>query len=492
MPPVVEEFDILVVGAGSAGCALTGRILESSAARVALVEGGPDYGPAEGGRWPPELLDPRRFPKTHDWGLDQSRAKVIGGCSAHNQCAIVRAVLGDFDRWAAAGNPGWADQDLAPLLRDIEARLPLRPYRDDELAFWQQCFLESAGAAGFPRVEDLSDPVPAEGVAPFNANLRNSIRWNAAFAFLDAFRDRATFKIFADTVVDRLVFRGGRAVALIGYSPGGPIELRAQRFVLCAGVYGSPAILMRSGVGPPDALLKLRVSVQVPLPGVGSNLHDHPGIAIDYEASSSSGLALERELAAGKLYQSQVILKAIADAREEESLLHVLPYQAPAETGAWRFVLMVFVMRPRSRGAMRLSGPGPHDALHIDFNFVSDRSGADLAALTAGIHLIRRLAELPPLRHAIRREIAPGQLPDHEAERASFLRARATGYAHSVGTCRMGPSAKAGDVVGPTGLVHGIENVYVADASIIPEIPRANTNLTCMLIGRKLADVVGA
>lgn len=492
MASVVKVFDILVIGAGSAGCALVGRVVESSGLRIGLVEGGPDYGPAHGGRWPTELLDPRRFPKTHDWGLVQARAKVIGGCSAHNQCAVVRAVPGDFDRWAGAGNRGWSDEDLAPLLRDIERRLPLRQYRDDELAFWQKCFLEAAVAAGFPRVHELSDPDSAEGVAPFHANLRDSIRWNAAFAFLDAVRERPTLNIVADTVVDRLVFKGGRAVALTGYSPNGAIELRAHRFVLCAGVYGSPAILLRSGIGPPDALQKLRISIHVPLAGVGSNLHDHPGIAIDYEPSPSARRAFEKELADDKLYQSQVILKALADRRQEESLLHVLPYQAPDESGAWRFVLMVFVMRPRSRGSVRLSGRDPHDAVQINFNFVSDPAGHDLAALSAGVRLVRRMAKLPPLDHAIRREIVPGQLLDSEAERTRFIRSRAAGYAHSVGTCRMGPSAEGGDVVDPNGLVYGTENVFVADASIIPEIPRANTNLTCMLIGRKLAELVDA
>src|SRR6266851_1902919 len=492
MRSAVKQFDILVIGAGSAGCALVGRVVESSGMSVGLVEGGPDYGPASGRGWPTELLDPRRFPKTHDWGLVQPRAKVIGGCSSHNQCAVVRAIPGDFDRWAAAGNRGWGDKDLAPFLRDIEYRLPLRQYRDDELAFWQKCFLEAAAAAGFPRVQELSDPASPEGVAPFHANLRDSIRWNAAFAFLDAVRERSTFSIVADTVADRLVFKGRRAVALTGYSPDGAIELRAHRFVVCAGVYGSPAILMRSGIGPPDALQKLRIPIHVPLAGVGSNLHDHPGIAIDYEPSPSARRAFESELADNRLYQSQVILKALTDRRQEESLLHVLPYQAPDESGAWRFVLMVFVMRPWSRGSVRLSGPDPHDAVQIDFNFVSDPAGHDLAALTAGVRLIRGIAKVPPLDHAIRREIAPGHLLDSTAERIRFIRSRAAGYAHAVGTCHMGPSSEAGDVVDANGLVYGTENVFVADASIIPEIPRANTNLTCMLIGRKLAELIYA
>ena len=399
---------------------------------------------------------------------------------------------GDFDRWAAAGNGGWGDADLAPLLRDIELRLPLRQYRDDELAFWQKCFLEAAAAAGCPRIRELSDPDSVEGVSPFRANLRNSIRWNAAFAFLDAVRERSTFSILADTIADRLAFKGGRAMALMGYSRDGAIELRARRFVLCAGVYGSPAILMRSGIGQPDTLQKLRIPIQMPLAGVGHNLHDHPGIAIDYEPSPSARRAFEKELAADSLYQSQVILKALADARSEESLLHLLPYQAPDESGVWRFVLMVFAMRPRSRGSVRLSGRDPHDAVQIDFNFVSDPEGHDLAALTAGTRLIRRITKFPPLDHAIRTESAPGLRLDRKIERIRFIRTRVAGYAHSVGTCRMGPSSEAGDVVNARGLVYGTENVFVADASVVPEIPRANTNLTCMLIGRKLAELVSA
>jgi choline dehydrogenase len=488
MASVVKEFELLVIGAGSAGCALTGRVVESRGQLVGLVEGGPDYGAANGGRWPSELLDPRSFPKTHDWGLVQARAKIIGGCSAHNQCAVVRPVPGDFDRWAAAGNRGWSDEDLAELLRAVEGSLPLRQYRDGELALWQRCFLEAAIAAGFPHVPDLSDSDSAEGVAPFHANVRDSMRWNAAFTFLDVVRGRPTLSIIADTIVDRLVFRGGRAEALIGHAPDGAVELRAQRFVLCAGVYGSPAILMRSGIGPPAALEKLRIPVYMRLAGVGSNLHDHPGAAIDYEPSPSARLAFEKELAEGKFYQSQVILKALADGGAGASLLHVLPYQAPDETGAWRFVLMVFVMRPRSRGWVRLSGRDPQDPLEIDFNFVSDPAGHDLAALTAGVQLIRRIATVPPLDYTIRREIVPGHVSEPEGTR--FIRSHAAGYGHSVGTCRMGPSPEAGDVVDHTGLVYGTENVFVADASIIPEIPQANTNLTCMLIGRKLAGVV--
>jgi choline dehydrogenase len=490
MAPVVKEFDIVVIGAGSSGCALAGGLVESSGLSVGLVEAGPDYGPVGGGRWPTELLDPRRFPKTHDWGLVQARARVVGGCSAHNQCAVVRTLPGDFDRWAAAGNRGWGDDDLAPVLRDVERRLPIRQYRDDEIAFWQRSFMDAAVTAGFPRVRDLSNPEPAEGVAPFHANLRGSTRWNAAFTFLDAVRERPTLSVVADTIADRLVVSVGRVGSLLGYSPNGMIELRAQRFVLCTGVYGSPAILMRSGIGPPDALQRLGIPVHVPLPGVGENLHDHPGIAIEYEPSAKARQTFEKELADEKVYQSQVILKARADRRSEESLLHVLPYQAPEEAGAWRFVLMAFAMRPRSRGSVRLSGRDPRDAPQINFNLVSDPDGQDLANLTAGLRLIRQLAKLPPLDGAIQREIVPGDSLATDRERAKFIRDRATGYSHPVGTCRMGLSPDAGAVVGPNGAVHGVENVFVADASIIPEIPRANTNLTCMLIGRKLAGLL--
>jgi len=487
---VREEFDVLVVGAGSAGCTLTAWLAGSSALRIGLVEAGPDYGAASSGRWPPELLDARQAPKTHDWGFAHSRARVVGGCSAHNQCAIVRPAPGDFDRWAGAGASGWTDAALAPLIERVEQALGLHQYRDDELTLWQRAFFDGALAAGFTRVADPNDPGTAEAVAPFHANVHGSVRWNAAFAFLDPVRGGPHLTILDDTLVDRLVIEGGRATALIGHRRGEAVTLHGRRFVLCAGVYGSPAILTRSGIGAPLELARLGVPVRVPLPGVGENLHDHPGVAFDYEPTATARQQFEAELASGRLYSAQVNLKARADVARERDDLDVFPYQSPDDAGVWRFLVMAFSLAPRSRGHVRLASLDPAQPPHIDFRFLTDPAGHDAAALGAAVRLLNRLAAAAPLRDIITRELIPGRSLTGEQEVAEFLRAHLVGYAHPGGTCRIGQINDAGAVVGPDGRVHGIDNVFIADASIAPEIPRAPINLTCMVVGLRIAELL--
>jgi choline dehydrogenase-like flavoprotein len=224
----MDAFDVAIVGAGSAGCALAGRLAARTDLRVALVEAGPDYGPRTRGKWPQDLLDAHHSPDSHDWGLEQSRARVVGGCSTHNECALVRALPGDYDRWEI---PGWSDEDLAPVVNEMQRLLPARVCARDELAVWQRAFLDTALASGFL------------GAAPFAQNIVDGIRWNAAFTFLDPVRSRV--EIVSDILADRLVIEGDRAVALIGYGSDGEHEIHADRFVLCGGVYGSPAILPR-------------------------------------------------------------------------------------------------------------------------------------------------------------------------------------------------------------------------------------------------------
>ena len=303
----MKAFDIAIIGAGSSGCALAGRLAAGTDLRIALIEAGPDYGPRASGSWPADLVDAHRLPDSHDWGFEQSRARVVGGCSAHNECAIVRALPGDYDRW---GIPGWNDADLAPAVSEMGATLPARVCRDEELATWQRIFLDSALESGFRRLADANDAPGAPGVAPFAQNIRDGVRWNAAFAFLDPVRSRLT--VMDRLLADRLVLQGDRAKSLIGRGPGGAREIYADRFVLCAGVYGSPAILLRSGIGPGEHLSELGIPVHIELSGVGSNLHDHPGVGLDYDPARHILRAVKKDHAAGRLYESQVVLKTAA------------------------------------------------------------------------------------------------------------------------------------------------------------------------------------
>ena len=480
-------FDVVVIGAGSAGCAVAAALAESGVRRIGLVEAGPDYGARAAGRWPAALLDPRRGPDTHDWNYEmdrgdgttvpESRARVVSGCSAHNQCAIVRPGPDDCRGW------GWTAAELAAVTRAVTQRVPAAPYADGELAVWQRTFLDAAVASGVRRVADVGDPAGPDGVAPFHANVVNGVRFNAAFAFLDRVRGTGAVTVLADTLVDRLELDRARAVAVHGVREGTPLVLRARRFVLCAGTYGSPAILLRSGVGPPRELRALGIAPTLVRPGVGRNLHDHPGVALEYEPRAASRRVWAAELAAGRFYESQVLLRARSRRAGGRADLHLAPYQSQDASGEWSFGMLVFALTPRSRGRLSLHGADPTQPPRIELGLLTDRAGHDVAVLLDGLRLARRVARAQPLAGFVARELTPGARTASVAALRRFIRAEVTNYSHPVGTCATGAADDPAAVVGPDGRVHGLRNVYAADASVLRRIPRANTNFSCFLSG---------
>ncbi len=509
------EFDVVVVGGGSAGCAAAGRLCATTDLRVCLVEAGPDYGPVGEGYWPNDLLDVRILPSSHDWGYVEERAngstvpapraKVIGGCSAHNHCAAVWGMPDDYDRWAALGNTGWAHADLQALIDQVEqcgqatsvhrgkhGALPTRLISDGELSSWQQAFLQTAEAFGYPHLADLSLPDPPHGVAPLHVNVLDHTRWNAAFAFLDPVREFPTFKTHDQTLADRLLIDQENATELICRSGEGEIELAAMVFILTAGTYGSPAILLRSGIGPGDHLDDLTIPTAIEVPGVGGNLHDHPGVAVRFGPSTAARVGMEEERHRGALFHSQVILRAGSSRSAGGFDLHLLPYLFETEAGSLELMMLAYDMVPRSRGWVRLRSEDPEQPPLIERQLLTDPEDGDMAALVDGFNLIRQLAAAEPLASSIAVEVDPGPRVQQLADLQAFIRSTVEGYEHPVGTCKMGPSTDPLAVVDPTGRVHGTSNIYVADASIMPQIPRANTNLTCMLIGMKVADAVAA
>jgi choline dehydrogenase len=472
----MKTYDIAVIGAGSAGCALAARLAAvRTDLRIALVEAGPDYGSQASGSWPQDLVDAHHTPESHDWGFDQSRARVVGGCSAHNECALVRALPGDYDRW---GIPGWTDSDSAPAVDYMARTLPITTCPDDKLATWQRAFLDTALGAGFDRLSNGND---VSGVGPFTQNIKDGLRWNAAFAFLDPVRSRLT--IISDILADRLVLDGNRARALIGHDSGngGAHEIHAKHFVLCAGVYGSPAILLRSGIGPVDHLTQLRIPVGIALSCVGANLHDHPGVGLEYEPTTRALRAAKEDLKGGRFYEAQIVLKTSPD-------LHIVPYQTMEENaGVFSFGILAYYLNPHSRGRVRLMSRNPFKSPAIDLGLLNDPDGHDVDALTQGLKLIHSLTRERPLADAIKRG---ARRFTSSARRARFVRNNLTDYGHSVGTCRMGRSPDAGDVVDAGCRVHGLDNVFIADASISPQIPRATINFTCFVIGVRAAELL--
>ena len=437
--PVSHAFDDLVVGAGSAGCVFAARLSEAGR-DVCLIEAGPDYGPFADGRWPQDILDARWLAFSHAWETaredrSQLRARIMGGCSAHNACVVLAGAPADYDEWGH----GWSHEAIEPYLRRAEQMLQVRRLEQEELSPWHGAFVRAAGAAA------IVHPV----------NIVDGVRWNAAFAYVDPVRDRLTVR--GDTLVDRVLFDGDRAVG-VRTSAG---ELRGERVVLCAGAYGSPGILLRSGLG--DRL------------PVGEGLLDHVGVGIGFEPTER----LQRETAAFEvdhpLAMAQVTVERRSSACEPGVCdLYLFPAIDPAVDGVYEISAAVFAMKPRSRGSVRLTAPDPRAPLAIDHGFLSDPRDADV--LAEGVEALREL--VASLGAYAARESRPGP----EVSAAEHVRAAARGFFHPTGTCAIGR------VVDGDGRVLGFEGLHVVDASIMPTIPRANTNLTTIALAERLAE----
>ena len=438
-------YDVLVLGGGTAGCALAARLSEEPSRRVCLVEAGPDYGPYADGRWPDDILDARQLAFSHSWETDredrsQLRARILGGCSSHNACVVLAGAPEDYDEWG----DGWRYAELEPYLARARAQLRTRATPPEEQTPWHEAWAEAAG----------------EDAIVHDVNVVDGVRWNAAFAYLDEARDRPNLTILGDTLVDRVLLDGDRAVAAVT-SAG---ELRAGTVVLASGAYGSPGILLRSGLTPERGL------------PVGEGLLDHVGVGVGWEPTDAFAHAMAAF--AGPVPMAQLTVK-LRSGGCPPGLWDGFGFPAiePVD-GGWEISGAAFCMKPVSRGRVRLNGPDPRTPLAIEHGFLGDER--DTAVLTAALEQLRELATHPAIAAFAAAETRPG--PDVPAER--HVRETARGFFHPTGTCAIGR------VVDARGRVLGIDGLVVADASIMPTIPRANTNLSAAAVAERLAESI--
>jgi choline dehydrogenase len=494
--------DTVVVGGGPSGNVIAGRLAERSSRSVLVLEAGPDYGPFADGHWPRQLLDARTLPvSTHDWqymsaarhgepDMRLERARVLGGCSSHNGCAAIWGSRIDYDGWERMGNPGWGTEALLPLFHTANAMLNVRRPRPEEITPWHWAVLDAAPAIGIPLVEDLNDLDQDVGASTSPANIRDGIRWNTAFAYLDPVRDRPNFTVRGNMLVDRVVVEHSRVVAVEVIGPAGPARIETSQVVLSGGAYGSPAVLMRSGIGAAEELPAVGITPLHDLPGVGKNLHDHPALNVVF--TGTPGLAAAQEAfvrTGGLLYDEQSILKACSSVCDSAFDLHLYPFStAPDASGApWRFVIPVACMNPRSRGMAWLVDRDPEAPPVLDHGYLTDFDGHDLSVLLDGVALARSLVSQAPLADLVGEELLPGAGVLDDDDLRSYIRSHGVHYYHPVGTCKMGPDSDTMAVVDARGNVRGVAGLCVADASIMPVIPRANTNIPSVVIGEKIA-----
>lgn len=499
-----EPFDVVIVGGGPAGCVLAARLSEDPHRSVLLLEAGPDYG-ADPAAWPADLRDGRAPALgSHQWGhqsrrmggsapLVLPRARVLGGTATINSGVWLRGSRRDYDAWAAQGSAGWGFEELLPFFRRAEADplgqvsrlhgtdgpVPVRRVGEKEYTPVERVLVETAGRLGFPRIADLNGSEnQAPGVGPTPRNVVAGVRMHPALTYLAMARSRPNLTILPDTPVDRVRFHGRRAVAV--QAADGRV-FRGHEIVLAAGAYDSPAILLRSGVGPSDHLADLGIPAVHPLRGVGQHLMDHPFTPAGLCRYRIVGDAVPQPFL-------RVMLRARSRQVPEDIDFHLywIEDQDPT-TGSWALSFCVSLMLARSLGSVRLTGASPTAPLAIDLQLGSHP--ADLEALCDGLELARRLPETPPAADML---VWASAVPlwRNRAELRERVRQTMTTAHHPSSTCRMGPADDPDAVVDAAGRVYGVDRLRIADASILPSSPRANPHLTICAAAEKIADML--
>ncbi|MER7498550.1 GMC family oxidoreductase N-terminal domain-containing protein [Nonomuraea pusilla] len=481
-----DHAEIVVLGGGTAGCAVAARLARHH--DVLVLEAGPDYGP-DRASWPADLLDATTLPASHDWGYQGGgrafeRCRAIGGCSTHNGCTQSTGWAGDYDAWAAAGSPGWDSATLRPLFGKAAEALRLRSYTAEEVQPFQRAFIDGGAALGLPVRHDFDELDGGLGIGCAPVNITpDGVRLNTAFAYLDPVRDTGRLTVAGGVKAGRVVLDRGRAVAVDVIAEGGRRRrIVADLVVLSAGAYGSPEVLLRSGIGPAEHLSEVGVPVRHDLPGVGGNLHDHPSAHLEFAATARLAADLEEFARTWMLPDEQAVAKLRSPyAGDAPYDLHVYPWveRDPRLEHGWRCFLPVAVLRPRSRGTVRLRSADPGALAAVDHAYLTHPD--DLAALVYGLGWMRELDLSPYLGTELR---TPG--PDVPG----WIRANHQHYWHPAGSCRMGPADDPDAVVDHTGKVHGLEGLHIADASIFPDIPRATPALPTTVVGERIAEIL--
>jgi choline dehydrogenase-like flavoprotein len=496
--------DVIVVGAGSAGATAARRLVDRGLDVLLLEAGGEDTNPAihdVGRAW--ELWNAEE-----DWAYSTTaqehaagqrmpwpRGRVLGGSSSLNAAIWVRGAPADYDHWAYLGNAGWRWTDVVEVFRRIEDSDldpgdgtppgPLKVLTRYEIAPIQRSIVEAAQQTGIPFNANYNGDAQ-DGVAYMHLNIHEGRRQSTAVAYLRPVMEEPGLTVVTGARVRRLVIDGSRCTG-VEWERDGQIgrATAGSEVIVCAGTIGSPQILMLSGIGRAAELRAVGIDVVVDLPGVGRNLHDH--------VISPMIFAAEREIAApgpgATPGQSHLFWRSRSGlpGPDLQPIHFGVPlYEEWMDGPANGFTLMAGMIRPMSRGSIRLSGPDPSDELLIDPRTFS--SVSDLDRLQAAAELCREIGAAPALREWGARELYPGPGVTSADELRGYLRSNVLTYHHQAGTCKMGIDEEA--VVDPELRVYGVDGLRVADASIMPAVISGNTNAPSVMIGERVADFV--